>query len=84
MGGNPSEYARVMVDSLRSSSARNSFSSASNITDCLTLPRVTAADLASGEPDYYFIGSRSYGSASSFLLRTGLAQLETILDSLRR
>ncbi|MGZ8797714.1 MAG: NAD(P)-binding domain-containing protein [Thermoanaerobaculia bacterium] len=56
----------------------------SNIADCLTLPRVTAADLASGEPDYHFIGSRSYGSAPSFLLRTGLAQLETILDSLRR
>jgi thioredoxin reductase len=56
----------------------------SNITDCLTLPRVSAADLASGEPDYHFIGSRSYGSAPSFLLRTGLAQLETVLDSLRR
>ena len=56
----------------------------SGITDCLTLPRVTAADLASGEPDYYFIGARSYGSAPSFLLRTGLSQLETILDSLRR
>ena len=39
---------------------------------------------AGGEPDFYFIGSRSYGSAPSFLLRTGLAQLETILDSLQR
>jgi thioredoxin reductase len=56
----------------------------SNITDCLTIPRVTAADLASGEPDFFFIGSRSYGRARSFLLQTGLAQLETILDSLRR
>jgi len=56
----------------------------SNITDCLTVPRLTRDDLASGEPDFYFIGSRSYGSAPSFLLRNGLAQLETILDSLQR
>jgi thioredoxin reductase len=54
----------------------------SNITDCLTVPRVSAADLASGEPGYFFVGSRSYGSAPSFLLRTGLAQIETILASL--
>ena len=40
--------------------------------------------LASGEPGFYFVGSRSYGSAPSFLLRNGLAQLETILDSLQR
>ncbi len=54
----------------------------SNVTDCLTVPRVSADDLSSGEPDFYFIGSRSYGSAPSFLLRTGLVQLETIFDSL--
>ena len=55
-----------------------------NVTDCLSVPRVSREDLASGEPNFYFIGSRSYGSAPSFLLRTGLAQLETILDSLPR
>jgi len=55
-----------------------------NVTDCLSVPSVTAEDLSSGEPDFYFIGSRSYGSAPSFLLRTGLLQLETILDSLQR
>lgn len=54
-----------------------------NVTDCLTVPRLSRDDLASGEPNFYFVGSRSYGSASSFLLRTGLAQLETILDSLQ-
>ena len=53
-----------------------------NITDCLTVPRVTARDLESGEPNFYFIGSRSYGRAPTFLLQTGLQQLETILDSL--
>ncbi len=56
----------------------------SNVTDCLSIPRVSPDDLASGEPDFFFVGSRSYGRAPSFLLRTGLAQLETILDSLKR
>ena len=55
-----------------------------NVTDCLNVPRVSREDLASGEPNFYFVGSRSYGSAPSFLLRTGLAQLETILDALPR
>lgn len=51
----------------------------SNITDCLTVPAVQPADLQSGEPGYFFVGSRSYGRSNSFLLQTGLAQLETIL-----
>jgi thioredoxin reductase len=55
-----------------------------NVTDCLSVPRVSPEDLASGEPDFFFIGSRAYGRAPSFLLQTGLAQVETILDSLRR
>ena len=33
----------------------------SKITDCLTVPRVSPADLQSGEPNFYFIGARSYG-----------------------
>lgn len=54
----------------------------SNVTDCLTVPRVKAEDLESGEPNFYFIGSRSYGRAPTFLLHTGLQQLETILNTL--
>lgn len=54
----------------------------SNVTDCLAVPRVAAKDLESGEPNFYFIGSRSYGRARTFLLQTGLQQLETILESL--
>jgi thioredoxin reductase len=53
-----------------------------NVTDCLSVPRVRPSDLASGEPNFFFIGSRAYGRARTFLLQTGLAQLETILDSL--
>jgi len=56
----------------------------SNVTDCLTVPRVGPEDLESGEPNYYFVGSRSYGRAPTFLLQTGLQQLETILDAISK
>jgi hypothetical protein len=55
-----------------------------NVTDCLSVPRVTAADLESGEPGFFLIGARSYGRARTFLLQTGLRQVETILDSIQR
>lgn len=54
----------------------------SNITDCLTTPLVRREDLESGEPNFFFVGSRSYGRARTFLLQTGLSQLEMILDIL--
>lgn len=53
------------------------------ITDCLSVPRVQPADLQSGESNFYFVGARSYGRARTFLLQSGLAQLETILEGLR-
>jgi hypothetical protein len=55
----------------------------SNVTDCLSLPQLTPRDLESGEPNYWFIGSRGYGRARTFLLQTGLAQVETILESIK-
>ncbi len=55
----------------------------SNVTDCLSVPQVTPRDLESGEPNYWFVGSRGYGRARTFLLQTGLAQVETILESIR-
>ena len=54
----------------------------SNITDCLCVPRVAKEDFATGEPNYFFVGARAYGRSRTFLLQTGLQQLETILDSL--
>jgi thioredoxin reductase len=54
----------------------------SNITDCLMVPAVNRDDLQSGEPGFFFVGSRAYGRSNGFLLKTGLLQLETILDSL--
>lgn len=54
----------------------------SNITDCLTVPKVAPRDLESGEENFFFVGSRAYGRSRSFLLQTGLAQLEVLLRSL--
>lgn len=54
----------------------------SNITDCLCVPKVAKEDFATGEPGYAFVGARAYGRSRTFLLQTGLQQLETILDSL--
>lgn len=56
----------------------------SSITDCLSVPPVKPEDLQSGEPGFYFIGSRSYGRSKSFLLQTGLAQMEVVLDAIGR
>lgn len=55
-----------------------------DVTDCLSVPRISAEDLASGEPRFHLVGSKSYGRASTFLLQTGRAQLETVLDGLFR
>lgn len=56
----------------------------SSITDCLCVPSVSKADLESGEPNYYFIGARAYGRSRTFLLQTGFAQLETVLEGMGR
>lgn len=53
------------------------------ITDCLSVPPVRPDDLVSGEPGFWFVGSRAYGRSKTFLLQAGLAQLEVVLDALR-
>jgi hypothetical protein len=52
------------------------------VTDCLTPPRVAPQDLRSGEPGFHLVGSKSYGRLPTFLLRTGIDHLETMLDGL--
>jgi thioredoxin reductase len=54
----------------------------SGITDCLSVPNVRPSDLGSGEPGFHMIGAKSYGRSRTFLLKTGFAQTETILDGL--
>jgi hypothetical protein len=56
----------------------------SNVTDCLSVPSVSARDLETGEPGFHFVGAKSYGRLPTFLLRTGLAQLEAVLEGLDR
>jgi hypothetical protein len=48
--------------------------------DCLSVPEVSPADLASGEPGFHLIGSKSYGRSSAFLLKDGIRHAEMILD----
>ena len=52
------------------------------VTDCLSVPCVRSDDLASGEPGFHLVGARSYGRSRNFLLRSGLEQVESILESL--
>ena len=54
-----------------------------NVSDCLSSPSVSAADLDSGEPGFYLLGAKSYGRARTFLLRTGLGHLEAVLAAIR-
>jgi len=56
----------------------------SNVTDCLSVPSLAPADLDSGEAGFYLAGAKSYGRARTFLLQSGYAQLETILDGIQR
>ena len=54
----------------------------SSITDCLSVPNVKPEDLQTGEEGFWFVGSRAYGRSRTFLLQTGLAQLEVMLDAI--
>lgn len=54
----------------------------SGVTDCLSVPRVTAQDLGTGESGFWFVGGRSYGRARTFLLQTGLEHVRGIFASL--
>jgi hypothetical protein len=53
-----------------------------NVTDCLRAPRVEPRDLESGEPGFHMVGAKSYGRLPTFLLKSGLAHLESMLDAL--
>jgi 2-polyprenyl-6-methoxyphenol hydroxylase-like FAD-dependent oxidoreductase len=65
-----------------SEGAARLFRALAHVTDCLSVPAVGAADLASGEPGFHLLGAKSYGRLPTFLLRSGLRQMETVLDSL--
>ena len=50
--------------------------------DCLEQAAPGAETLGNPEPGYWFLGARSYGRDSRFLLRSGLEQIEAVLDVL--
>jgi len=46
--------------------------------DCLTQPTQGIDALRCPEPDFFILGVKSYGHTSSFLLRTGYAQVDQV------
>jgi hypothetical protein len=50
------------------------------LKNATSAPTLSRKDLASGEPRFHMIGAKSYGRARTFLLQTGYAQIDTILD----
>lgn len=63
-----------------SQGAEGIYRALSTVTDCLSVPSLAPRDLESGEPGFYLVGAKSYGRMSTFLLKNGVEQLETILD----
>jgi hypothetical protein len=51
--------------------------------DCLAIPALGADTLRHPEPGYFALGMKSYGRTPDFLLRTGLAQIESVLEWLQ-
>lgn len=50
--------------------------------DCLTQASHGVATLKSPEPNFYILGSKSYGRSSKFLLKVGLEQVEEVVNSI--
>ena len=50
--------------------------------DCLAQPAAGIETLISPEPDFYILGSKSYGRNSSFLLRVGIEQVAALKEKL--
>jgi threonine dehydrogenase-like Zn-dependent dehydrogenase len=50
-------------------------------SDCLTAPSGGVEALSHPEPGFYALGMKSYGRRSDFLIRTGLEQVQTVLDA---
>ena len=53
---------------------------ASQSQDCMTQPTSGEEVLLNPEPQLFIIGSKSYGRDSRFLLRTGLNQIEMVMN----
>lgn len=49
---------------------------------CNTVPAHGVAELAHPEEGFFIVGSKSYGRAPNFALKTGYAQLDSVLESI--
>lgn len=52
--------------------------------DCLAQASHGADVLKNPEPNFFILGSKSYGRNSNFLLKVGIEQVREVLDSLKR
>lgn len=50
--------------------------------DCMTQPAPGEATLENPEPDFYILGMKSYGRNSTFLMRVGYEQVDTLCKKL--
>lgn len=53
-----------------------------NVHSCGTVRATGAEDLAQPEPDFYLLGSKSYGRAPTFLAMTGYEQVRSVVAQL--
>lgn len=51
--------------------------------DCLTVTSPGAAALRTGEPNFFVLGSKSYGRHTNFLLRTGFEQVREVFSLIK-
>ncbi|OYX15569.1 MAG: flavoprotein [Rhizobiales bacterium 32-66-8] len=50
-----------------------------NVHSCGSVPPHGAVELAHPEPDFYIVGSKSYGRAPTFLMATGYEQVRSVV-----
>ena len=55
---------------------------ASTATDCLEQESLGADTLKNPEPDFYILGSKSYGRNTAFLMRVGWEQVDQVFEIL--
>jgi len=53
-----------------------------NVHSCETVPPHGVSELAHPEPDYFTVGTKSYGRAPTFLLATGYEQVRSVVAQL--
>lgn len=51
--------------------------------DCLDREATPAETLVNPEPDFFIVGAKSYGRDATFLMRTGIAQVQQVFSMLK-